>query len=72
MISGEKSVLTDLDDRMSDSSLPNYEAPNFKVQSLSAIVLAGATGGGDSGFTGLPDDSFNDQDGLEEEDFYFG
>ena len=72
MSSGEKGALTDLDDRLSDNVKLEYGAPEFQAQRLSAIVLSGATGGGDSGFTGLRDDGPSEEDGLEEEDFYFG
>ena len=32
-----------------------YEAPELEIHPLAAIVMAGATGGGDSGFTEFDD-----------------
>lgn len=52
------------------SSKCPYEAPDFDCSSLTAIVLAGPTGGGDSGFTGLPDDGPTGE--QAEDDYYFG
>lgn len=38
-----------------DSGELVYEAPELEIHKLSAIVMSGATGGGDSGFTGFND-----------------
>ena len=53
-----------------DSGELVYEAPELEIHTLSAIVMAGATGGGDSGFTGFADGQpfgYDDEDGSDEE-----
>ena len=50
-----------------------YEPPELEIHPLAAIVMSGATGGGDSGFTGFADGQpFGSDDGdkEDEEDFY--
>lgn len=50
-----------------------YAEPELQVHALTAIVMAGATGGGDSGFTGFQTfsngDDFSTED-EEEKDLY--
>lgn len=56
------------DSGYNDSGELVYEAPELEIHKLSAIVMAGATGGGDSGFTGFQDGQpgSNDEDGEDE------
>ena len=47
-----------------------YEAPDFQVHGLAAIVLSGPTGGGDTGQTGRQENFDAVDPEPEEEDFY--
>jgi hypothetical protein len=53
-----------------DSGELDYETPELEIHRLSAIVMAGATGGGDSGFTGFLMTSTGGKEGEEEPSGY--